>query len=257
MWAESEEGRGSTFIVVLPSLTRTLTEPVRPRVLLLDDEDQEWVRPASDELRARGYEPVRVSTSDEGAWSIDGQAAVGIVSRGGAAVRSLRNLRDRPSSVPVIVVGASGESTDLLAALREELPGIRPRRVLIVEDDADLGEVLVALVERHADVAQVVHSGRQAVEAVDRLEPDLVLLDLQIPDQDGFAVIERLRRAGRLDRTALVVYTALDLDPRDRARLESSGVSVVDKGSTSPEALGAQLARLLDTASGVRTLTAP
>jgi CheY-like chemotaxis protein len=153
--------------------------------------------------------------------------------------------------VPVIVVGASAESADLLAALREELPSIRPRRVLIVEDDADLGEVLVALVERHADVVQVVHSGRQAVEAVDRLEPDLVLLDLQIPDQDGFAVIERLRRAGRLDRTALVVYTALDLDPRDRARLESSGVSVVEKGSTSPLALGAQLARLLDTASGV------
>jgi hypothetical protein len=60
-----------------------------------------------------------------------------------------------------------------------------------------------------------------------------------------------------LDRTALVVYTALDLDSRDRARLESSGVSVVEKGSTPPEALGAQLARLLDTASGVRRLTAP
>ncbi len=96
----------------------------------------------------------------------------------------------------------------------------------------------------------VVHSGRAAVDAVDRLEPDLVLLDLVLPEQDGFAVVEQLNRIGRLAGTALVVYTALDLDRRDQRRLEERGAAVLQKGETPPAALDAQLARLLDAVAG-------
>ena len=65
--------------------------------------------------------------------------------------------------------------------------------ILIVEDEAEIAELMRFHVERDGFDASVVHSGRLALEAVRRATPDLVILDLMLPDLDGLEVCRRLK----------------------------------------------------------------
>jgi CheY-like chemotaxis protein len=218
-------------------------------VLVLAVEDG-WGRWVAGELRARGYDPVTVPDLEGAMQRLAEEPVVALLTTTPAAVGASVELRGPGGeAVPVVVADDAVDHERLGEAVQEALTRLRPRRVLVVEDDSDLAEVLATLVGRHAETT-VVHSGRQAVEAVDRLHPDLVLLDLVLPEQDGFAVVEQLHRTGRLAGTALVVYTALDLGRRDQQRLEERGAAVLQKGETPPATLDAHLARLLDAASG-------
>jgi DNA-binding NarL/FixJ family response regulator len=67
------------------------------------------------------------------------------------------------------------------------------RTVLIVDDHADFRAAARALLERAGlRVIGEAATGSEAIAAAGRLEPEIVLLDIQLPDQDGFAVAERL-----------------------------------------------------------------
>ena len=72
------------------------------------------------------------------------------------------------------------------------ISSVRPR-VLIVDDHADFRESARALLEAEGfNVVGEAVAGRQAIAEVERLRPDVVLLDIQLPGEDGFAVAERL-----------------------------------------------------------------
>ncbi|MEU6181499.1 response regulator [Streptomyces coeruleorubidus] len=85
--------------------------------------------------------------------------------------------------------------------------------VLVVDDDFMVARVHRAFVERVEPfrVVGVAHTGGQAVEAVDELRPDLVLLDLYLPDLFGLDVIPRLRTAGH-DCDVMVISAAQEAD---------------------------------------------
>lgn len=68
-----------------------------------------------------------------------------------------------------------------------------PRRVLIVDDFSDITSMLAELVALLGHDAHVANHGDQAIELARRVQPDLVLLDLGMPDPDGFEVARRLR----------------------------------------------------------------
>ncbi|MBN1657724.1 MAG: response regulator [Anaerolineae bacterium] len=81
-------------------------------------------------------------------------------------------------------------------------------RILIVEDDALVAEMIQEWVEREGyAVAGVVYDGRDAVDAVERLKPDIVVMDLQMPEMDG---VEATRRIQEAHPTPVVVLTAHD-----------------------------------------------
>ncbi|GAB4161037.1 MAG: hypothetical protein Fur0037_27770 [Planctomycetota bacterium] len=65
--------------------------------------------------------------------------------------------------------------------------------VLVVDDEEDLAEAVALLLEKRGFRAFKVHDGEQALRAVASLQPDLLLLDYELPGLDGIAVIERLR----------------------------------------------------------------
>ncbi|MBG0850591.1 response regulator [Streptomyces spinoverrucosus] len=85
--------------------------------------------------------------------------------------------------------------------------------VLVVDDDFMVARVHRAFVERVSPfrVVGVASSGRQAIDAVDELRPDLVLLDLYLPDIFGLDVIPRLRTAGH-DCDVMVISAAREAD---------------------------------------------
>ncbi|MFJ5726859.1 response regulator [Streptomyces paradoxus] len=85
--------------------------------------------------------------------------------------------------------------------------------VLVVDDDFMVARVHRAFVERVEPfrVVGTVHTGEQAIEAVDELRPDLILLDLYLPDLFGLDVIPRLRTAGH-DCDVMVISAATEAD---------------------------------------------
>ncbi|MEZ4503858.1 MAG: response regulator [Dehalococcoidia bacterium] len=77
-----------------------------------------------------------------------------------------------------------------------EEPQVSPRRVLVIDDDPAIVRLLGLTLEAADFDVRKATDGRSAVEAIDDGLPDLVLLDLQLPDMDGREVFRRLRASG-------------------------------------------------------------
>jgi two-component system cell cycle sensor histidine kinase/response regulator CckA len=90
-------------------------------------------------------------------------------------------------------------------------------KILIVEDDARGREVLAALLARSESRLLFAVNGHEALALAPEVVPDLVLLDVMLPDLDGFEVCRRLRDDARLAEVPVVMITALD-DQESRLR---------------------------------------
>jgi CheY-like chemotaxis protein/signal transduction histidine kinase len=119
----------------------------------------------------------------------------------------------------------------------KEYTAPRRKRLLVVEDDP--GEQLsIQELLGYADIdVQVVATGSEALEAVNKQPFDCVVLDLRLPDMSGFDVLERFRETPSLNDLPVVVFTGKDLSPEEDARLHILARSVVVKGVESPERL--------------------
>ena len=96
--------------------------------------------------------------------------------------------------------------------------------VLLVEDDADARRLLAGALRRAGLVVQEAENGLKALEALDRMRFAVVLLDLLMPEMDGFAVLEAIHRDPRLAGMPVMVVTAMDLDVTTRERLRGTHV---------------------------------
>ena len=105
-----------------------------------------------------------------------------------------------------------------------------PCKALVVDDDEANRRLLRSMLERERWVVDEAGDGRDALEAVERSAPDLILLDLMMPNMDGFEVAERLHRDERWRTIPVVVVTAKELTEDDRRRLNGSVLRVVRKG---------------------------
>jgi response regulator of citrate/malate metabolism len=92
-------------------------------------------------------------------------------------------------------------------------------RVLVVDDDFMVAKVHAGFVERTPGfaVVDVAHTGADAIEAAERLHPDLVLLDIYLPDMTGLAVLQRLRGGGGPEVDVIVVSAARDVESLKQA----------------------------------------
>jgi signal transduction histidine kinase len=96
------------------------------------------------------------------------------------------------------------------------------RRVLVVEDNVDAGESLVALLELLGHHAEWAGTGESGVQHAAVLQPDLVLVDVGLPDIDGYEVARRLRGHPTLRQVRLVALTGYGT-PEDRQRALAAG----------------------------------
>jgi two-component system CheB/CheR fusion protein len=77
-----------------------------------------------------------------------------------------------------------------------EQPAPVAGRILIIEDDPDVGGLLRAFLEQEGYEAEMATTAEQAISSIQAAPPDLITLDLKLPDADGWSVLERLRTAG-------------------------------------------------------------
>ena len=85
-------------------------------------------------------------------------------------------------------------------------PPAASRRVLVVDDNVDSAEMLAVVLQQWGHEARMAHDGESALRDVESYRPDLVLLDIGLPGLSGYAVAERVTRAGG-DRPQLVALT--------------------------------------------------
>lgn len=89
-----------------------------------------------------------------------------------------------------------------------------PLRVLIVDDDFMVAKVHSGYVAKTPgfEVVGVAHTGTEALRAVEELRPDLVLLDIYLPDMDGVSVLRELRSSSSAATDVIVISAATDVD---------------------------------------------
>lgn len=128
-----------------------------------------------------------------------------------------------PAPVPVPQEG-------LLSAL--ERLDKRVNRILIVDDNTDARQLLRRIMQArgHYTLFEAA-DGRQALAMADAERPDLILLDLMMPEMDGFAVLEALKQSEALHEIPVIVVTAKELTLQERQRLAGYADSLLQKGS--------------------------
>ncbi|BAY37007.1 two-component hybrid sensor and regulator [Nostoc sp. NIES-2111] len=165
-----------------------------------------------------------------------------------------------PSSDFVDWVSKPVQESYLLQSLREAMSttgyayakSSKRVRILIVEDDADLAELLVTLFERHDIETFMAKTGREAIHLSQEVNPDLLILDLILPETDGFAVVDWLQKHNRLCKVPVVVYSAKDLEESERKRLKLGHTEFLTKGRVTTQEFEQRVIELLQRITHVR-----
>jgi CheY-like chemotaxis protein len=278
--AESEYGQGSTFTVRLPvavpkpepgsAQVEGQPAPGARTVLVIDDD------PATRELLSRfllreGYYVELATNGKDGLQRAhDTRPAVIVLDvmmpgMDGWAVLSKLKADPDLAPIPVIMTSIAGDknigyalgAADYLAKpiererlleVLEKYECVKPLcKVLLIEDDSSTREMFRRALQKESLTVIEAADGRVGLQQVIAQTPDLIFLDLMMPNMNGFEFVAELRRTVHGRSIPVVVVTALDLSPQDRARLNGHVQSVVQKGAYKGDALFAELRSLVAT----------
>jgi len=120
----------------------------------------------------------------------------------------------------------------LQVCLDRLLPRNDPERILVVEDDPASSELVTRILQKDGWRIEKASNGREAFACMEASPPSLVLLDLMMPEMDGFELVARLRTHPTLSKIPVLVLTSKMLTPEDHARLNGRVLDVLSKGTT-------------------------
>lgn len=275
IWAERNPVRGSTFRVFLPyhpapsTVSPMPTETPSQGTVLLADANQLTRTLLSEKLTRHGYRVIETSNVED---TIDearkGPEAIlldtTLDGMNGWEILPLLRSGDPQRRIPVVLLSVSNQNpTELPApaegwitkpvheeALLGELarvlcgPGERVR-ILVVEDEPDLAQMIADVFSRDSIEVKVVRTRDAALEACFSFAPHLMLLDIGLPDGDGFNVVDWLRQHEDLASLPLVVYSGRHLGPEERRQLTLGPTHFLTKASVQPQQLEALVLTLL------------
>jgi CheY-like chemotaxis protein len=122
------------------------------------------------------------------------------------------------------------------------------RTVLVVDDDPKAIEVIATLLQPPAYAIVRAHGGADAILLARQLQPDLILLDLMMPEVNGFDVLNALRGAAATAAIPILIVTAKDITANDRVALNSnngSAVRIIEKAAFNRVGFMAEVRRAL------------
>ncbi|MGH7325217.1 MAG: ATP-binding response regulator, partial [Candidatus Rokuibacteriota bacterium] len=140
----------------------------------------------------------------------------------------------------------------LYDALRR-LCGTRPSgRLLVVDDDVTTRAIVRQALVREGWTVTEAENGRVALARLAEARPDAIVLDLLMPEMDGFEFLAELRRSAAWRDVPVLVLTAMDLGEADRRRLSGEVERVIRKDAGDRDELLREISRLLSASVGGR-----
>jgi hypothetical protein len=282
----SEAGKGTTFTVRLPAVTRAVsdtavsaaekrsegprvTEPEHAPIVLVVDDDPNARELLSRHLQRGGY-AVRMAANGEEAMLLARTLRPDVVTldvlmpqMDGWAVLSAMKEDAALAEIPVIMativdnqsIGFSLGAADylikpidrdrLVHAVEKCCPRGAARHVLIVEDDAPTSELMARALRQIDCTVTQAENGRVGLERLNETLPDAILLDLMMPEMDGFEFIAQVRAKCHWRDIPIIVVTAKTLTAEDLARLNGQVQHLVHKGEYSGKTVLAALDELV------------
>jgi len=128
------------------------------------------------------------------------------------------------------------DEASFLRAVRHAIRAPGPARVLVVDDEAELRRLLRSHLEKLGAACVEAAHGARAVELAREAAPDLIILDVQLPELDGFEVVDMLRQ-GKLRGLPLIVFTVRELTPAELRQLTLGTTRLIPKGPRAEEEL--------------------
>lgn len=281
----SEEGKGSTFTIHIPANIETPTgatpesagterrlEAVSPEagsvVLVIDDDaaardllqrllEREGYSVFTCSRGKIGLEKARelkpdVITLDALMPEMDGWTVLGALKQDPELAMIpvvMVSFVDEPSKG--LALGAAEyltkpvEKKQLLETLAR-LERSNEAEALVVEDDADTRNLISSWLESEGWTVHTAINGREGLELFRKLRPSVVLLDLMMPEVDGFEFLGTLRYEFPDDDSSVIVVTAKELFPEDIQRLNGSVEKIIEKAKAPGEQLLSEIARQLE-----------
>ena len=274
MTVSSEAGKGSTFTATIPaqvteaagetassaSLAAVASSGSGPLVLVIDDDAtvQDLLR------RSLNRDGFRVETAPDGASGLAQARALrpaiitlDVMMPGMDGWEVLAALKEDPatSDIPVIVMSIVDEKglgfslgaadyltkpldfSRLTMVVKRHATTGGEHTILVVEDDPATQDLVSKQLEKEGWRVVMAGNGREAMDRVSEGKPDLVLLDLMMPEMDGFEFLEAFRKQPGCARISVVVMTAKILTDGDRQRLRGQVAHIVEKAVMTPESL--------------------
>ncbi|MEL6332888.1 MAG: response regulator, partial [Cyanobacteria bacterium J06626_26] len=239
--------KGKPFFAPTPSLERSAADGDSTlnsqTILVIDDDDdaREILRRSLDEA---GYNVICAASGEQG-LALAGELLPDAITldvmmpqMDGWSV--LRQLKEMPvvAEIPVILLsivddrpmghslGAADYLTKpidrkrLLSVLETHLSGQISPTILVVEDDVNAREIMGRFLQRQDWTVELASNGREALQYLDENLPHLIVLDLMMPEMDGFEFIQVLRQNSNWQDIPVIVLTAKALTVSDQQQLE-------------------------------------
>jgi signal transduction histidine kinase/DNA-binding response OmpR family regulator len=279
----SQAGKGSAFTVHLPRTAPTgrpatstpaaealVETPLNPTATILAIDDDPSARDLiSRGLTKSGFKVLLASSGEEGLQMAREHApdliTLDVLMPGMDGWAVLRHLKSDPqtSAIPIVMVsmvddrelgralGAAeylpkpidhAHLADVLNRFRCKTP---PCPVLVVEDDPATRELVRRALEADGWIVRSAADGREALDSMKDLKPELILLDLMLPQMDGFELLGELRSNPSWSEIPVVVMTVKDLSPEDEQRLHGQVKKVFRKGTLSRQQLAEEVRSIL------------
>lgn len=96
------------------------------------------------------------------------------------------------------------------------------RRILVIDDNCDAADLLAEVLSMHGHVTEAAHTGSAGLVAVGRFRPEVVFLDIGMPQLDGYQVAEQIRRMPQIRQPHLIAFTAWS-DDEAKQRVIAAG----------------------------------
>jgi signal transduction histidine kinase/AraC-like DNA-binding protein/ABC-type sugar transport system substrate-binding protein len=264
--SSGDEDAGSTFYFTLPTVQPPAVEAQPPAVPSLTEESVLVLthRAGSGQrlqqhLAQRGFDAQTAFVDETSDWlsrlvvSPPGAVVIDVSTTPHQGWSVLKSIKGHPKTqhLPIMFCSLSPnggavlefdyltkpiELTGLTRALDQHWLGLGDdrefKRILVVDDDPDTLEMHARIVQGHSPSERVLKA-RNGLEALDVLRQesiDLVLLDLMMPELDGFGVLEAMRDQDATRDIPVIVLTGQVLTERDMARLNQGVATVLSKG---------------------------
>jgi CheY-like chemotaxis protein len=284
----SEPGKGSVFTVWLPATVTPPKErepeqepipmPTRPTVshdgetVLVIDDDATVRDLMTQYLIEEGYQVVTASRGEEG-LKLAKELKPDLITldvmmpeMDGWGVLALLKADPELADIPVIMLtiidnkrmgfalGASEYLTKPVRPdrLREVLKKYlrHPSAILVVEDEESTRLMTVDMLRQEGWEVHEAENGRVALEQMEKHHPQLVLLDLMMPEMDGFEFLELARHHEEWRHVPVVVVTAMTLTPEDRQFLNGQVQRILQKGAYDRDTLLKEISRQIKATVG-------